>query len=77
MVYLKSTIAGILTVLLVFVVLPAIAVSTILVVLISIRGSDGFGIDVPGWQVHSPVFWLVAIATFGAGYFWEFRRLSR
>lgn len=72
MIHLKSPIAGILALM-----LAALLAYTILtlVLLIMVR-PDGF--DLPRWHVHaeSPAFRKLVIIIFGAGFLWEFHRIS-
>jgi hypothetical protein len=80
--YTKCAVAGLLAVIGVFVVLPLVVlvVITVMVVLAGVLSSAiaGMGFDPPRWHVPtSPIYWLVVIAVFGAGFFWQFRRLSR
>ena len=70
-VYLKSIIVGILALLAAAVLIPTILIGVVLL----IHRPDG--IDMPRWHVESPLFWLLAIIIFGAGFFWEFQRLSK
>jgi hypothetical protein len=71
--YLKSTIAGILALLLTTVVLFAI-----LLLVARVEGDASVAI-VPGW--YSWHFWLTTIlavgAIFGAGFLWKFRKLAK
>jgi hypothetical protein len=69
MVYVKSIIAGVLALLLVAVLIPMVVLVALSVI--------GPGIDMPRWHLESPFFWLPAIIIFGAGFFWEYRRLSK
>jgi len=69
MVYIKSIIAGVLALLLV-----PVLVATIIFVAVSVLG---LGIDMVRWHPESPVFWLLAVIIFGAGFLWEYRRLSK
>jgi hypothetical protein len=57
MVYLKGIIAGVLALLLVAVLIPAIVLVALSVI--------GLGIDMPRWHLSSPFFWLPAIIIFG------------
>ena len=66
MVYLKSIIAGVLALL-----FAAVLIATIFLVAVRVIG---IGIDM---NLGSPLFWLPAIVVFGAGFFWEYRRLSK
>jgi hypothetical protein len=68
--YLKSTNAGILALLLV-----AAAIATIVV--ITRPTPSGTSFVVIHWRFASPLLWLVAAVVFGAGFFWELRRLSK
>jgi hypothetical protein len=73
MVYLKSIIAEVLTLLFVAVLIP-----TIVLVAVSVTGQvTGLGIDMVRWHLESPFFWLPAITIFSAGFLWEYRRLSK
>ena len=67
--YVKSIIAGVLALLLV-----AVLMTTIFLVAVSV---SGLGIDGVFWHLGSPFFWLPAIIIFGAGFLWEYRRLSK
>jgi hypothetical protein len=69
-VYLKCIIVGVLALLAAAVLIPTIF---IVVVLLIYRPN---GIDMPRWHVGSPLFWLLAIIIFGAGFFWKFQKLS-
>jgi len=80
--YTKCALAGLLAVIIVFVALPmsALVVSTVLVVLAGVLSAAiaSMGFDPPHWHVPaSPFYWLALIAVFGAGFYWQFRRMSR
>jgi hypothetical protein len=72
MIYLKSTIAGMIALLFAGVV---IYIAALLAIAVIVRSG---GIDFPIWHVHieSPVFWLLVTVIFVLGFFWEFRRLQ-
>ncbi len=72
MIYLKSIIAGMLTLLLAAVIIYVAAFVAILVIF------KPDGIDFPIWHLHtkSAAFWLVVTLIFSLGFVWEFRRLS-
>jgi hypothetical protein len=70
MTYLKSTIAGILALFVVAVLVPTILFFTL-------RVFNGRGPQTIYWNLKSPLVWLLAIIVFSAGFFWEFRRLSK
>jgi hypothetical protein len=80
MIYLKSVLIG----------LVAVLVSTVVVVLVAFVGlgvwewahggweHGGSSIDFTlGFSGRSPVDWTLPILIFGAGFYWEYRRLSR
>ena len=71
--YLKSTIAGILALSLI-----GFLLFTILILVAWVHGDATVAI-VPGW--YSWHFWLTAIivvgTVFGAGFFWEYRKLAK
>ena len=72
-VYAKSIVAGVLALVLVALLIPAI----VIVEVVDILGPIGIGKEMPRWQLGSPLFWLFAIIIFSAGFLWEFRRLSK
>jgi len=72
-VYVKSIVAGVLALLCAAVLVPTILIVVVVVILSPI----GMGIEMPRWQLGSPLFWLFAIIIFSAGFLWEFRRLSK
>jgi hypothetical protein len=77
MVYLKSLLAGF-AALFVFIFLVMLCILIILAVLSHRSHGDGaIGWD-PIFLMHPGLWWLVlAVAVFGAGFFWEFRRPTR
>jgi TRAP-type C4-dicarboxylate transport system permease small subunit len=75
MVYLKSVFVGILSVVATGVILYT-TFTLLLIIPVMLRGNEGF--DLPRWHVHfaSPVFWVLVLGIFAAGFWWEFRRIS-
>lgn len=72
MLYLKCVVAGLVALILVF---GGIFVAALFAVMTG-GFVSGLGFDKPERYFGSPVFWLVALAIFGAGFLWEIRRLS-
>ncbi len=75
MIYLKSVIAGILTLVLFAVLAPVIVPP---VIRFAYRLEEGAQVS---WDLRflskSPVFWTLVLLIFGLGFYWEFRRLSK
>jgi hypothetical protein len=69
LIYLKCSLAGLAAVLVIFGILPILAILTILLM--------GIGVDLPQWHFASPVFWVAAVGVFGVGFFWELHRLTK
>jgi len=74
----SSIIAGLLALLLAAALFSA---TTFLAIVIIARrtlgGIWGFGIDFPRGHTVALLFWLLAAAIFGAGFFWELHRLTK
>jgi hypothetical protein len=75
MIYLKSILAGIAAVLLIFVLFIAAIVVAVLVAQIG-TGSGGIGAVSAGLPLLL-MFALVVVLAFAGGFYWEFRRASR
>lgn len=77
--YLKSTIAGLIAVIVVFIILPVVALGAFALVIMAGGLWAGFGVDVPRWHFVSanPLAWLFVAAVFFTGFYWKYRRLSR
>jgi hypothetical protein len=75
MIYFKSAIAGIVALVVSTVLFPVLG---ILLYTLVTRPPAGTAI---GWDpvsaAKSPTVWLVASAVFGAGFYWEFHRLTK
>jgi hypothetical protein len=69
--HLKCVVAGLVALILVF---GGIFVAVLFAVMTGFV--SGLGFEKPERYFGSPVFWLVALAIFGAGFLWELRRLS-
>jgi hypothetical protein len=77
MVYLKSLLAGF-AALLAFIFLVMLCILIVLAVLSYRSHGDGASGWDPIFLMHTRVGWLVlAVAVFGAGFFWEFHKLTR
>ena len=77
--YLKSTIAGLIAVIVVFIVLPVLVLGAFALAIMAGALWAGLGIDVPRWHLVSanPLAWLFVGAVFFTAFYWKFRRLSR
>ena len=74
--YLRCIIAGLIAVILVFLAFPVLALSVVTLALFLTGRFAGIGFDVPRLHVSS-LLSLLVVAVFSAGFYWEFRRLSR
>ena len=72
--YLKCVVAGLVSLILAFGVI-FVFVAGLLLVSVMAGFVSGFGFEKPHFR--SPVFWLVSLAVFGAGFLWELRRLAK
>jgi len=78
MIYLKSVVAGILAL-----VASAMVILTIMIIILVavVWRYKPDGIDIPRISIDwpsaakTPFFWLILLLIFGAGFYWEFRRL--
>jgi hypothetical protein len=72
-VYLRSIIAGVVALL-----LATVLIQAIIFVAAIIHGSNGNARWVLLFRWHVvPIDWLLPIIIFGAGFYWEYRRLSK
>lgn len=67
----KCVVAGLVALILVFGVM-FVANLTVAVMI----GISGFGFEI-AFDFRNPVFWLVSLAVFSAGFLWEHRRLAK
>ena len=74
MLYLKCVVAGLVTLIVVFGVIFVFVASLVLVGVMT-GFVSGFGFEQPHFR--SPLFWLVSLAVFGAGFLWELRRVTK
>ena len=76
MIYLKSVIVGLLA----LVVIPILFVAILVVGMIiygSIHPSQGsVGWDPISMWRQNPIFWVIPVLIFSAGFIWEYRRVS-
>jgi hypothetical protein len=73
-VYLKSIIAGVMALVLSYILFMMIVYVALLA---SVRSHGGTDFIVWRWHLSSPAFWLPVIAIFTAGFLWKFRSLSK
>ena len=74
MIYAKSALVGLLTLMAAFIVLPILGMIAYSIISPPPPGS-GVGWD-PVSAVKYPPYWIAALVIFAAGFFWEFRRRS-
>ena len=71
----KSIVAGLLALVIVF---GSLVATVVIIAWRFLGGISGVGVASPRGHIITSVFWLlIAIATFAAGFFWEFRSLTK
>ncbi|MGE0405243.1 MAG: hypothetical protein AB7O65_03010 [Candidatus Korobacteraceae bacterium] len=75
MIYLKSTVSGLLAVLIIVIASPFVMLPLGILLHRKENGEGAIGWDPLSWLLSSFVPWLILLMVFAAGFFWEFRRL--
>jgi hypothetical protein len=76
MLYLKCVIAGIAALVIAAVVLPVMGI-LLFSLIVRPPAGEAIAFDVVSIAKSSPTVWLIALIVFAAGFYWEFRRLTK
>lgn len=76
MTYIKSTVVGVVMLIIATIAYVPIAIAVFLRRHPIPPGVVEVGLDLR-WLISNPVYWLIAIAAFALGFYWQFHRTQR